>query len=152
MGDMETWERELLVARIVSGEYRCKVNGEKLLIKPFSRESKYEASELFIRTLEECRINNLKMGEDLVQILIDKHIWKKEYQKQLDEIYKLQEEMKVKLFETYDQDNARFGITNAIEKNIIEINRLESIKNSLDYLSAESIALCTKNRFLISSS
>jgi hypothetical protein len=153
---METYRRELLVARICSGGVRCKVrdhNGRTIdvVIRKPSRDDIYVSCEVFAEMMEQCHFS-LYSEDELIQFMYDRSLWDDARQRQLDGIPKDIDNLKVGLFQNVmkakDRDTVRKTLTAARKK----LGELSKQRHAYDHLSCLGAANIAKSRYLIGKS
>lgn len=149
---MDHWEREYHVSRIISGLTRYRSQGRIYWIGPVSRESRYIASEVYREALRDAWDNELMGSEEVLALLIRSGTWTEKDDEQFRLLTDKLDELKVGLYEAWSNVNLRAEIRNAIHKGRDELQRLTSIRHSLDYITAEGVATSAKIRFLTGAS
>jgi hypothetical protein len=146
---MEISEREYLISKIISDKVRVKVDGADYYIVKVDSFNRYLSNEIYRTVYNDALEQGVFTSKEALEYLIKKKLWSDSDEDQLGKLVKLQDDMKVKLYEKYDEDNAKFSLRQGIQKNRDEINRLEGLKSSFEYMTCESIALSSKMRYLV---
>ncbi len=145
--------KELLVARIISGSYRCRVfQGGKpitLLLKSPTVEQKYIAEEVYLETLRDSEIDGAMSDEELLIHLVEEGLWDTDKQTRLDGLIKDIEEIKVKLYQMTFRSSERKIIREALKKAKLEVIQLQATRHSQDHLSCSGAAELTRNRYIL---
>ncbi len=145
--------KELLVARIISGSYRCKVyqNGKPLtlLLKAPTLEQRYLAEEVYQEVLTDSELDGALTDDELLVHLVSEGIWNTDKQNRFDGLIKDIEEIKVKLYQMTFRSNERKVIRAALDKAKLEVRQLQAERHSRDHLSCSGAAEMTRNRYLL---
>src|ERR1022692_2064112 len=94
----ESFNKEKLVYRILSGYVRITLSGETFLVRGISPEEKYIAEELYETLLEEYSWD-LMTDDQLYDYLLENKLWSFEDEDKLVDFKKNVEELQVKMFE-----------------------------------------------------
>lgn len=141
--------KELLVARIISGRVRLKLpRNEHLLLMGVSRDRQYAAQELYVDTLEEGLEEGLFDDNELLDWMIQEGHWDEERAKLLTNLPKEIEEFKVQMFKlsfrTAEKNKIRLYLNTAKEK-LMEVSMQ---RHAWDHISAAGNAAFVRSRYL----
>ncbi len=146
---MEIWERELLVARIISNTVRCKVNGNTFVIRRPTREDEYAACEVYADYLEQSTACGLLSDNELLQFLYERNLWDDKRQKSLEGIPKDIEQFKVGLFQATFNHSEQLVIRKALRLARVTLYALVGRRQSYNYLSCSGAASIAKAKYLV---
>lgn len=149
-------ERELLVARVLSGSVRVRawVAGRQMafVLRQPSRDRRYEAEEVYEEALADARFDGLFDAADLEQFRFMHRLWDGERQALLDGLAKDIESLKVGLYENAfrrnEQARGRAALKIAREKQA----ELSAQLHAYDHLTAEGAAGMARIRYLAAAS
>ena len=145
---MTEHQREALLNRILAAKYTCIVDDTKYHIVYPDPDVRLEADYLYNKTIDENKFEILFTRKAAKRWLARTKIWTPENQKNLKEIDKTMEDLKVKIFES------------ALSKKLVETTRTNlrnveakkeemlSRKFSLDHITLEGYATFVRNMFL----
>lgn len=146
---MDPWERELHSSRIIAGSVNISIDTEMFVLLPPSRDVRYQASEVYRRVREECYLQGVLSDDEVADLMVAKHIYTAEDERQRNLLIEKLDDMKVGLFENFFKSNNRILIRRAIDKGRAELGRLEGLKHSLDYVSCGGVAAAARMRYLV---
>lgn len=144
---LEGWERELLVARIVSGSIRCRLGDKTLIIRPNSRDDQYIACEVFADAV--FSNSDLYDEDSLLRFMLQTGAWDEERQAQMEILPKNIEQFKVGLYQLQLKDHERGVTRKALDHDKRRLGELVQQRNSYNHLSCLGVANLAKNRYLI---
>ncbi len=147
-------EREFLFSRILSGTVRIKIYNdhrqlERYYIAPYSSYELYIAMEMYNEALERASLNGAQSEDDVLDLMLRKKLWTLDEQKELDDIEKDIEDLKVRLYDCLNKSNSRLEIRTKLKEKKERYQTLYGRRHSLDYLSPAGIASITKNYYLL---
>lgn len=149
---MESFERELLVARIISGTIRLEVNGDYYTLKQPSRERRYLAQELFCQVFKESELSGLYNEDELEDFLFSEGLWDDDKDELLKKIPKDIEDMKVRLFQLAFKSNERQGVRKMLANAKTKLGDLATQRNAYAYLSCLGAAHLARAKYMLGSS
>jgi len=145
-------QREMLVARLVSGHFRFKIDGEIFVLKSPSPDTIVEASELYFRVLEQALSEEVYTSDDALDLMIEEKLWSTELAKEMDTLSKDIDKLKKELYRAAYRSGERLKIKKYLSKAKERLEELAVLKNSLNTITAEYIASSAKTRFLLGDS
>lgn len=145
---MESYEKELIIRRICAGHVRCRVRGETWLLTPPSRNQLYEAQEIFADALADAEEDGLYTDAELLDFLLDNHLWDTERSKLLAKLPEEIEEFKLGLFKSSFKSNEKKAIRRAIRTAEAKLEELHEQRHAYDHLSTTGYATLIRARFL----
>ena len=149
--------RELLVARLVAGCIRCRlqdVTGKErlFLLKNPDRYQRYIAQEVYQDTLRKGEEDCLLTNEEMLAHMVDEQLWSAEEEDKIRDLEKNLEELKVGLyqllFKEYEQNVTRKLIATTNK----ELDALSQKKHAFDSLTREGAASIARMRYLVGAS
>jgi hypothetical protein len=151
---MDHARREFLVSRVVSGCLRCRITDRfgqaaKLLIKPPSREQRYDAQELYQEVFIESELQGCYSDQELLSFLLENSLWDEDREKLITGLPKEIEEFKVRLFKELFKSNERKVIRKALGVAKEKLEELTHQRNAYGYLSCSGAAAIARNRYLM---
>lgn len=146
--------KELLVNRILSGQIRCNKytaqGKDTFIIKSPSNEIKYEASEIYEEALRRASFYEIMNEDRLENYLIRNKLWSPEKQARLEALPKEIDDLKVSLFESINNGEARARHRADLEVKRKAVEELYIEKHSFDYLTCSGFAAYIKSKFILS--
>lgn len=141
--------RELLVARITSGQIRCKLPSGIYIIEPLSPAQKYLIEEHYEALLEEYSQNSISSEEELTHFLINKKLWKPEWDVRITKLKEEIEDLKVDLFQSWLKVSKHPFLKACLTKALGEFSKLHNKKNQFSHLTSSGVASIAKLRMTI---
>jgi hypothetical protein len=153
---MELYRRELLVARIISGVLRLRVNdasGQEitLVIRQPSRDARYFAQEVYQEMLERTLLEGVYTEEEIIKFLKDHRVWSEVLEAEMKNLEKEIEEFKVKLVPLANKPELQAGKL-TLSKARERYKELSIKKHSYDHMTCEGAAAMAKMRYIVASS
>lgn len=147
---MESWQRELYIARIVTGKTRIRIDHTNTLclVSP-TPDQRFIAAEIYRDARRDAELDGALTDEELLEIMIKQQIWSLKDGEDLEKFQKAVEDLKVGLFENRLKSNAKTSIRKALQKTKEEIGRLENVRFGLNHLTLDGLASSAKYRYLI---
>jgi hypothetical protein len=142
---------ELLVARIIAGMLRIKINGKIFTIQQPSRYDKYIAEEIYEEVYDDAINNGIFKEADLVCYMMENDLWGEAQEKQYHTMPGDMDNLKVQIFHAFFNNRAFVeakALLNNAKKAYAE---LQMERSSFFFCSAEGLAIFAKNRYLIAS-
>lgn len=154
---MESWERELIAARIISGMTQCKVQDAEgrmrtILIRQPSRLDIYSAWEHYREILHEATEHGLPTEQDMLMFLYEHDLWDDKRQSLLDKLPKEIEDFKVELFQCSFKEQGLSVIRSALKKAKEKLLTVLSERHARDHETCTGIAVLAKNRYVLARS
>ena len=146
---MDAREHEYFIQWIIS-DY-IPINDNYYISSP-NRQARMRAEEVFFEFYYRAVDEGLVDGEDLYKLLIKYKVWNVEKENLLKKMEEEVKELKVQVFQNYLNSGTRNNLRIAINDTENYINNLLSNKHSFDMFSAEGVATCAKNQFLLGNS
>ncbi len=151
---METFERELMVARISSGTVRCPIRDfhdkpATIIIKQPTRDQIYIGQELYVDVFRESELGGLFTDDEIYDFMMEGGFWDDEKEKNLKAIPKDIDEFKFKLFKLTFKTNERNMARKAIDKARSLLNELLIERNAYSYLSCSGAANLARSKYLL---
>lgn len=147
---MRQQEKELLVARIMSGYSRLNIDGQIYLLYPPTPEEQYNGQELYNDIYNESVMGGMLTEEQIFGMLIDFELWDAQKEEEIEGLEKTIEDCKVRLydliFKTVERELARKHLIGYKKR----FSQLQEIKHSYDYVTAEGLASLARTRYLLS--
>lgn len=138
---MEQYEREYLIARIITGYIRYPVT-ESLVLRIYSTtpDQNYVANEVYNKAYNEAALIDIVSGEEMLKQIEEMGIWTKEEEEMLVQIPKDIEEWKVQIYNALhdtDKKNRLKKYLRRAEEVLIEVY---SKKTCYDHYTREGMA------------
>ena len=154
---MEFAERELLVARIISGCVRIRLRDKKgkedfFLLKNPDRYQRYVAQEIYQEALRDAQLNGLFEEDELLLYLAEEGLWSDEEETKLKELEKNVDELKVKLYELQFKTNEKKLTRKLLDITREEISTLWERRHKFDTHTCVGTASLARLRYLIAAS
>jgi hypothetical protein len=146
---LQSWERDLHVARIVHGSHRIRIGETILYVVSPTRQQRFVAAEVYRDARRDAELDGALSDKELLAILVSHRLWNEEKEGELANLTKALEDLKVGLYENRLRSNARLSIRTALKKTKDEITRLETARHGLDYVTIDGLAISAKYRYLI---
>lgn len=146
---MDQFKKELYISRIITGFFRCKINGKVFLLKQPDRHTRHIAQEIFIESFEEAELEGLYNQEELEFFMYSNNVWDDEKEKQIVQMPKDIEELKVRLFEATFKTEERKTIRKMLKIAKETFSSLYKEKSAYNHLSCEGIASMDRMRYLV---
>lgn len=146
---MDQATKELYIARIVSGLFRCSIDGKTYLIKSPDRYIRYIAQEIYIEALRDAELEGLYNEEELNNFLYENNIWSDEKEKNLKTLIEDIDELKVKLYQAAFKSEERKALRKLLTVAKLKYGELNNLKTSYNYLSCHSTASMMKVRYIL---
>lgn len=148
--DLEIFEREFFISRIISGYLRYKDCGETLKIVSPNIDIQYESNEIYMDIYKSARENDVLSQEDVFSMLSSKGLWSDYEDNQLEEVLpKHVEYWKQELFKNYHDKIQREKIRTYLKVAETELNKLFHKKHVFDHLSTKGLATFARWQFII---
>jgi len=145
---MEDKERTLLVSRIISGTYIFEYANSLYTLKYSSSIERYKAQLLYEKSLREVSFSEFYTQEQALDILAQKGLWDYKYEEVLEKYAKDIEALKVKLYESFFNEEKANVIRSVLEQIRTDQRRILSIKDSLNYVTDIGYASMVKAQYL----
>lgn len=142
-------EKELLIARIMSGYSRLNVNGEIYLLYPPSIEDKYGAEQLYNEIYNEAVMGGMMTEEEVLGMLVEFGLWNEEKENELQELEKQIEDQKVSLNQYVFQSVQRELTRKHLQTSKKRLSELYESRHAYDYISAQGLASLARTRYLM---
>ena len=114
---MQSYQKELLLARIRCGYYIYKGKHITLHVYHPTKEQNYEAQLVFAEAYEEAYAEENMVEKELLEMLEDQGFWNETIKERLEEIEKQQDILKKQIFELFfeprERELKRFELTNS---------------------------------------
>lgn len=149
---MDQFTKELYISRIVTGFFRCKIDGQTYLIKQPDRHIRHIAQEIYAEALKDAELEGLYTDSELKDFLYSNNIWSDEKELDLEQIQKDIEEYKVKLYKAAFKSEERKMLRKLLELAKEKFNELIYTKMSYNYLSCAATAATMRMRYLVGKS
>lgn len=149
---MDANRKDLLVARVLSGSVRIRVNDKLYFVRRPSRDDAYCAAELYFDVLRRAELDGLYSDAELEEFLYENGFWDGKREEALRLIPRQIEDAKVALFKATFKSNERRVIRKALETAKAELARLTDERHAYSYLSCAGAAAVAKNRYLLGAS
>lgn len=143
--------KDLIVARIISGLLRLNINGKRYCLKSPSLENIYISNEIYEETLEEGN-EDCPSEQEIISSLIRDKIWSNEKEELLQKIPKDIEDFKVQLFQSMFKSEEKKKIKKLIGSAKDKLMTLYNERHSRDHLSSAYQAALFKSKYLCFSS
>ena len=149
---MEQAIKELYISRIISGFFRCKVNGKVYLIKQPDRHTRHIAQEIFLEALRDAELDGLYNDKEIKEFLYENSIWSEEKENDLKQVQQDIEDYKVKLFQAAFKSEERKVLRKFLIMAKEKLSELLQQKNSYNHLSCSGTASMMRIRYLVGKS
>jgi hypothetical protein len=145
---MNLQERTGLVYRIISGRLKCKINNIVYFIFNPSIEVLNDAQDIYTTFIDDNKYDYFSK-KNCEPLLIYNGLWKNEYNNQLKQLEEDVENCKVDIYKSFFNTTQYSRLKEDLSILYTEINRLEGIKCSLDYLTLESIGELLSQQYIL---
>lgn len=122
---------------VLSDRYGQKYN---LTLKEPSIEDLYESQLIYQESYNDAIADDVYNDKEYLRFLVENDHWSKEEEKELEQLPKTIEDLKVSLYKAFAQSNTRNGIRREIKDAKKRCRELLDKKHKYDYLSAHGIA------------
>lgn len=146
---MEQFRKELLVSRIITGFFRCKIEEKVYLLKQPNRHIRHISQEIFLESFEEAELEGLYNQEELEFFMYSNNVWDEKKEEMIKKIPKDIEEFKVELFRAGFDIDLKKEIRRLLFIAKEKLSALQKEKNFYNHLSCEGIASMNKIRYLV---
>ena len=142
---------EKILYRIIKGRLRIKLGDLILYVREPTEDVLEESYEIYDEAYKKAYFNNIFVQQELKDLLYEQQLWNPGDDKQIKEIDKRIDDLKVQAFKCFIDRHNLMGIKAHIR--FEEKNKLEIIyKNkSLDHISCEGLADFARNIWIIQS-
>lgn len=147
---MEHKDRELLIARIVSGTLPVKIENQRLWINNPTRKQRLLAQEVYRDAYEEAAAEDCHTETTLLNWMMKEKLWTSEETKLLEGIEKDIENLKVGLYKVRAVKSKSRIARNTLAKAQAKYDELFAKRHTFDQQTCNSLAFQAKLRFLIS--
>jgi len=145
--------KEHLVNRILSGHIRCTNylahSKDTYIIYSAKPSLKYEASEIYNEALNRASYYEIMDDDKLETYLIRNKLWTPEKEARLEELPKEIEDVKVNLFNSLNNAQARLKLREELNTKRQAVEELFVEKHSFDYLTCSGFAAYVKSKFIL---
>lgn len=144
-----------ILVRLINGYYRLTIDDKKFKVYIPNINLLNKASEFYDKIIEEIKYDDTDswLSENKRMFILNiNNIWSTEKQKDLDQLVKDLDKMKIQLFLHYNNQDTKNLIKQKIAFIHEEINRLHYTKYMFYEHTKESYATLMKNRYLIKNS
>ena len=149
---MDQATKELYISRIITGFFRCKIDGKVFLLKQPDRHTRHISQEIYIDELREAELQGLYNEEELKNFLYQNNIWSDKKESDLKQLLKDIEEYKVKLFQSYFKSEEKKTLKKLLSIAKNKFNEMYLEKSSYNHISAIGVATMAKIRYLVGKS
>lgn len=149
---MNDAELEVLLHRILSGYLLFYYKQEKYELRKISNSIRYEADLLYESILLDEHYNDWIREENLDQLLINLGLWTTETVKQIEQLEKRIDNLKVELFESRINISAQKKIRQSLDSTRNSINKIKNIRTEFFANTLEGYASSIKYEFVICNS
>ena len=146
---MEHYEKDLLVSRIITGFFRCKIDKKVYLLKQPNRHIRHISQEIFLESFKEAELEGLYTQKELDFFMYSNKVWDDEREDLLKKIPKDIEELKVVLYRAGFDIEQKIAIRKVLAVAKDKLSTLQKEKNLYNHLSCEGIASMNKMRYLV---
>lgn len=149
---MDLKKREALLARVLAGYLRCRIDGEVILVKNPTLDVKYEAEDIYNEALVDSYYKGMMNDDELLIHLMNIEHWTL---KDEEELLKLQpniEDLKVKLYQSSFKSETRRQTKEDLKTLKDRLDTLYSKRHSLDHTTSSGYAQLARIRFMIANS
>ena len=147
---MEFYEREFLVSRIVAGYLLYKVNDNLTLrINPMTKDQNYRAQLEFKAAYDEALVERIMCPIGTKEMLEEHKIWTEEEKKELKEIQKEIEDLKVDVYQSYFKSVGREIARQLLKKKRARQEELFALEHSYDFANTVGIATFARWTWII---
>jgi len=146
---MDTQERISLVYRIIQGKMLCNVLGQDYIIYTPNLDILIDSQNLYNKIIEEYKFNNWLRQEDCERVLTYNGLWNPDMKDKLDRLNKDVENCKFEIFSRFFKYNERIHYKTQLKSLNEQINHIEDIKHSLDYLTLGGFAHIIQSQFIV---
>jgi hypothetical protein len=146
---MDSYEKQLLVARIKCGYYIYKHKNITLKITPPTKEQEYESLIVYKQAYEEALKDGNMVKSEVLEMLESQSLWDDEHGELLEELSQEEENLKKELFNNFFKDSEKKDIKFNLSKVKKGQAKLRSIRHSYDFLTCEGIATYAKAVWIV---
>ena len=133
---MELYQREYLVARIIAGVVKLKVNPTlTLCVHNLTPEQNYEAQELYQEVFEEAFLSGISIQKEVLEMLIDQNLWSPVEEELIKRVNKDIEDFKVALYKSAFDIRQKVAIRRVLHKAKDKLIDLHQKKHVYDFIS-----------------
>lgn len=147
--EVPTNQAELLVARIIAGTIRFKLENEIFHIKKPSRFNRYIAQEIYQVSLEDAIEFGLWTEQEMLSWMYENDLWSEDEENLLKQLPEDLEEFKIKMYNTAfdvrELEVVRKACKSAKEKQLILNNK----KNIYSFTTAEGYASIERSKYIM---
>lgn len=141
---------EKLFYRVILGYYYIEVNNIRYKIKYPSLEIKYEAEEIYEKTIEDNKFDKRWLTEDEINLFLKiNNIWLPSNNDDIKNLEKFIEDTKIDMYVNYGSEIKRKQLKKQLRDATKQLNSLHSKKNSFAYLGIIDHATGIKNEFML---
>ncbi len=148
---MDQIMREYHVNRILSDIIPFEYNNHMYYIGKPLPEFRFYAEKIY-QDIYEIAKEETVLEDDIIIYLNKYNMWTEKEEESYSTIKKELEEVKISLFQNYEDEEKIYLYRQVILDLKTEFNRLSNLKSSMNHLTAEYIASAAKQKFLIGSS
>lgn len=140
---------DILLSRIVFGSTLVRIRSKQYIYRKASKEINYKADLLYEETLEDHIYDEWLTLDKTTLVLIENGLWSHDHDLTVKELDKKLENLKVLLFENFMFTKKKQDHRNQIKNVRKQLDKLSTIKHSLDQHTRESYAARIRNEYLI---
>lgn len=140
-------ERDFFVSRISCGYYYLKINEVKFKYIHPNNDLMLKANEIYSDSYNEC-LNKTVSNTEILDLLVEQYGWTYENESFLEEFHSSLKQIKIDLYKSMYNTVKKVTLKQKIRELEKEYNRLFSIKNTFNHMTAEGIAESNKWSFI----
>ena len=142
---METYEKERIINRIISGTIRI----PPYIIRKPSRDQLYIAGEIFHKVFQNAAKKGLFTEEELLEFMYTNELWTQEDQTNFERIPKDIDDFKLKLFQANFNERDRKTLRGALAEARKLQRKLMEKRHSYSHFSRLGLALSAKSKYIL---
>lgn len=146
---MDSHIKDYHIARLRAGFTRFKYGDQVCIVKPPSRETEYEAQELYQEVYNEAIQEGLFTEDGIKEFLIERKMWSEQEDKELNDITpKHIEYWKVEIYNAYFQSTKKKTLRAHLNRAQQHLSSLLHKSTILNHYTASGVAYFSKNLYL----
>lgn len=141
-------ERTSLVYRIIQGKTKCSILGQDCVIYTPTIDILASSQDLYDKIIEEYKYHSWLKENDCERVLTYNGLWNPDMGEKLKQLEKNMEECKVEIYKAFFNLNNRLHYKNQLRSIQDQIDKIEEIKHSLDYLTISGFGNIIKSQYI----
>jgi hypothetical protein len=146
---MNTQERSSLVYRIIQGKTQYNILGQDYVIYTPNLDILVASQSLYHKIINEYKYHPWIQERDCEKVLTYNGLWNPDMEGKLTQLGKSLEECKLEIFKAFFNLKTRLHYKNQLKSVQGQIDKIEEIKHSLDYLTPAGFAHILQSQFIV---